>query len=166
MHKFIEISVIYKGTTVEEVPDAKGLKHPVKVWSFDLLIEHPSTREKSGTIDFETETFSDKKFTPGNQIFMGLSLDFRKNRGSLYTKIFDDYNTLDQSRDLRISTNGEVFINKGFEIVTGDTHKGEAALVYTDHHKNVVHFYKGENKTRKLVRKSRTKGLFRGFYIC
>lgn len=154
--------MIYKGTIIEEVPDAKGVKHPVKVWSFDLLIEHPSTREKSGTIDFETETLSDKKFTPGNQIFMGLSLDFGKNRGSLYTKIFDDYNTLNQSRDLRISTNGEVFINKGFEIVTGDTHKAGAALVYTDHHQNVIHFYKGGDKTRKQVRKSKTRVHFGG----
>lgn len=154
MNKFIEISVIYKGSKIEQVPDSKGVKKPMKVWIFDLQIEFPFMREKSGSLNYSIESLSNQKFTPGNQIYVGLSLDFRGDRGKLYLKDFDDYNTLDQERDLSINTKGEVFLNKGFEIVTGDAHKAESALIYTDRSKNVIHFYKGKQSSNHVIKKS------------
>lgn len=151
MEPLLEVGIIYKNIQNEKFTNNQGVKQNIKVGVYDLLIKYPRQVEKSGKINMNTETRSDFKASDNNKFFISVSFDFVKNKGLLYIKSFDKYNNLETKNQIALSLNteGKVFINKGFQLVTGDSSNPESSIHFENNTGKMIHYHSSEHLGKK-----------------
>ena len=147
MDPLIEVGIIYKNKQTVE----NKKKETSDIGVYDLFIEFPRHLDKSGKISMNTESMSDLKASNDNKFFISISFDFEKEKGMLYIKTFNKNieNEKAKQKPLSFNTKGEIFINKGFQLVTGDTSFAESSIHFQKSNGEKLQYYTSKHLSQK-----------------
>ena len=140
MDTIIDISVVFKNFETRENR---------KVGVYEFVVSFPNLKDSSGKVHLKGQTFDDLAVPENNKFFLGLSLDFKGNKGSLYFKAFDDFNKNTTRETLTMSTEGKLFVNRGFQLVTGDAGNPEATVHFQDGNGQVIKYHPRKQLSKK-----------------
>ena len=146
METIIEIMVNYKGLEKKNHTRPDGVIEEIEVGVYDLEIKYTYSFEQSGEMKYTNEVFLKEKYSKNNKIFIGVSLDFKNNKGKLFYNSFDKFNSMSSERNLNLMTDGNLYVNRGFEIVSGDTSHHKSSIIFTDQNNEEIEYQKSPTK--------------------
>jgi hypothetical protein len=149
METMLEIGLIYKNFEKRNLTLSNGKTKEINVGVYEFFVRYPNMKLASGKIQLKGETFDDYIASENNKFFLAISLDFMNNKGVFYLKSFDDANNTVNQETLSFNTNGKFFVNRGFQLITGDTGNPEASIHFKNKFGNVIKYHTAKKLTKK-----------------
>lgn len=149
METLIEVGVVYLKTQTKTYTDKSGKQVSMKVGVYKFFVKYPNGQDKAGKITSMEQTVPEFTASKNNKFFVGISLDFERNKGVLNIRPFDKYNNRDDTRPLTIKTDGNVFVNRGFQLVTGDSSHAESTIHFVNNQGQTLQFHRSSKPTRQ-----------------
>lgn len=149
MEPLVEVGVVYKGTKIETFPNKKGEQVSMKVGVYQFFVKYPNRLDKAGEISLNEDTISNFTASKNNKFFFAISLDFRRNKGVFSVRSFDEFNDLKVTKPLSVMTNGNVFVNRGFQMITGDSAHPNSTIQFRNNRGKLIKFHQSAQPTKQ-----------------
>lgn len=145
----IEVFVEYKSSGKKEITNSSGVKETVEFGVYDIEISYAYIVDDFKKVKLSAEVYSNEEFSNHNKIYFGLSLDYINNKGKIFYRPFDKLNHIIREKNLSVSTNGNLFINRGYQIVLGDSHRHNSSITYFNQNGKEIQLHKGPHVSKK-----------------
>lgn len=145
----IEVFVEYKRSDKKEIINSSGLKETVEFGVYDIEISYAYIIDDFQKVKLSAEVYSNEEFSDHNKIYFGVSLDYTNNKGKIFYRPFDKLNHIIREKNLSVNTNGSLFINRGYQIILGDSHRHTSSITYFNQNGKEIQLHKGPHVSKK-----------------